>query len=78
MLTVGSYWPYATTLWDYIHRAMPYPQPGSLSASDVYGATAYVLYLNEIVTEDRPVDQKTLAGILMPNRDGFTADGRRK
>jgi S-disulfanyl-L-cysteine oxidoreductase SoxD len=76
VLTVGSYWPYSTTLWDYIHRAMPYPQPGSLTTNDVYGATACVLYLNGIVTEDQSVDQKTLAKIRMPNREGFSADGR--
>ncbi len=47
--TVGSYWPYASTLWDYIHRAMPFPQPQSLTDEEVYAITAYVLYLNDLV-----------------------------
>ena len=51
--TVGSYWPYATTLWDYINRAMPFDHPGTLPPNDVYAATAYVLFLNGIVGETR-------------------------
>jgi cytochrome c len=78
VLTVGSYWPYATTLWDYVHRAMPYPQPGSLTAMEVYGVTAYVLYLNGIVPEDGIIDEVSLPRVRMPNRDGFTQDGRGK
>jgi S-disulfanyl-L-cysteine oxidoreductase SoxD len=69
--TVGSYWPYAPTLFDYIHRAMPYPLPGSLSVDDTYSVAAYILFLNGIVPEDVMLDQKTLAAIRMPNRDGF-------
>jgi cytochrome c len=76
VLTVGSYWPYATTLWDYVHRAMPYPQPGSLTTTEVYGVTAYVLYLNNIVAVDKVIDETSLARVRMPNRDGFTPDGR--
>ncbi|MES1924306.1 sulfite oxidase cytochrome subunit [Salinisphaera sp. T31B1] len=69
--TVGSYWPYATTLYDYIHRAMPFTAPQSLSADDTYAVTAYVLYINGIIDRDTTLDADTLAGIVMPNRDGF-------
>ena len=72
--TVGSFWPYATTLYDYIHRAMPYPTPGSLSADDTYAVTAYILSLNGIVREDGKLDKETLPKIKMPNRDGFVPD----
>jgi cytochrome c len=72
--TVGSFWPYATTLFDYIHRAMPYQAPGSLSADDTYAVTAYILSLNGIVLEDRKLDKETLPKIKMPNRDGFIPD----
>lgn len=71
--TVGSYWPYATTLYDYIHRAMPLTAPQSLSAEDTYAVTAYVLYLNGIVDKDQPVGADTLAAIEMPNRNGFVS-----
>ena len=76
LLTVGSYWPYATTLWDYTRRAMPYPRPGSLTSQEVYAVTAYVLYLNGIVSEDAVLDQSTLPSARMPNRDGFISDPR--
>jgi cytochrome c len=69
--TVGSFWPYATTLWDYIHRTMPYDRPGSLSIDDTYAVTAYVLHLNGIVAEHDLVSDDTLPRIRMPNRDGF-------
>ena len=72
--TIGSFWPYATTLYDYIHRAMPYPAPGSLSADDTYAVTAYILSLNGIVPEDGKLDKETLPKIKMPNRDGFVPD----
>lgn len=74
--TVGSYWPYTSTLWDYINRAMPFQQPQSLRKDEVYSLTAYVLYLNDLVEEDFEVDQDNLAGIEMPNRDGFYEDPR--
>src|SRR5437773_894967 len=74
--TVGSYWPYATTLWDYIRRAMPFDHPGTLTSDEVYGATAYVLFMNGIVQEQDVIDQTTLAQVKMPNRNGFTADPR--
>ena len=76
ILTIGSYWPYATTVWDYINRAMPYANPGSLTPHQVYALTAYVLYLNKIVGERFMVDQYTLPRIRMPNRSGFVADPR--
>ena len=71
--TVGSFWPYATTLYDYIHRAMPFNAPQSLTADQVYAVAAYVLYLNKIVSEDAVLDAKTLAKVQMPNRNGFTS-----
>lgn len=74
--TVGSYWPYATTLFDYIRRAMPYMTPGVLTDEEVYGATAYVLYLNGLVGENDVVDAKTLPALKMPNRSGFVKDAR--
>ena len=69
--TVGSYWPYATTLYDYIHRAMPYQAPGSLSNDDYYSLAAYILSLNGIVPPDARLDKETLPKVKMPNRDGF-------
>jgi cytochrome c len=74
--TIGSYWPYATTLWDYIRRAMPFDHPGTLTADEIYGTTAYLLFLNGIVGEHDIVDQSTLPKVQMPNRNGFTADPR--
>jgi len=74
--TVGSYWPYATTVWDYVHRAMPFDHPGTLTTNDVYSVTAYVLFLNGIVGENDVVDQRTLPAVKMPNRDGFVGDPR--
>jgi cytochrome c len=74
--TVGSYWPYATTLWDYIRRAMPFDHPGTLTADELYGVTAYVLFLNGIVGEQDALNQTTLPQLKMPNRDGFVADPR--
>jgi cytochrome c len=69
--TVGSYWPYATTLFDYIRRAMPFSAPGSLDADQSYAAVAYILYLNGIVPDGTVLDAKSLPAIRMPNRDGF-------
>lgn len=70
--TVGSYWPYATTLWDYIHRAMPFFAPQSLTDHQVYALTAYVLNLNYIVDGDFVANKDTLPKVKMPNVDGFT------
>jgi cytochrome c len=74
--TVGSFWPYATTLWDYINRAMPYDEPGRLTAPEVYGAVAFVLHLNGIVGDAARLDAHSLAAVKMPNRDGFVPDSR--
>ena len=74
--TIGSYWPYATTLWDYVNRAMPFDHPGTLPTNDVYSATAYLLYLNGIVGEHDVLDQTTLPRVKMPNREGFIPDTR--
>jgi cytochrome c len=71
VLTVGSYWPYATTLYDYIHRAMPQDSPQSLTPNEVYAVTAYTLHLNGIVKADAVLDAPSLAAIRMPNLDGF-------
>ena len=69
--TVGSYWPYATTLWDYINRAMPFPAPHSLSADQVYAMTAYILNLNNIVPNDFVADRNSLPKVKMPHHDAF-------
>jgi mono/diheme cytochrome c family protein len=69
--TVGSYLPYATTLWDYINRAMPFYAPHSLKPDQVYGLTAYILNMNEIVPDDFVADAKSITALKMPNRDGF-------
>jgi len=69
--TVGSYWPYATTLWDYINRAMPFPAPHSLTADQVYAMTAYILNLNNIVPNDFVADRNSLPKVKMPHLDAF-------
>lgn len=74
--TVGSYWPYASTLWDYINRAMPFPEPQSLAVDEVYAITAYVLSLNEIIDDEFVLSNENLAAIEMPNKDGFYVDDR--
>jgi len=74
--TVGSFWPYASTLWDYIHRAMPFAEPQSLTDHEVYAITAYVLYLNDLIEYDVELTQANLAAIEMPNKDGFFLDDR--
>ena len=74
--TVGSYWPYTSTLFDYIRRAMPFTQPASLSADDTYAITAYVLYLNDLVEDDLVLNQDNLATIRLPNEPNFVPDPR--
>ncbi len=74
--TVGSFWPFATTLFDYTRRAMPFEEPGSLSSDQVYAVTAYILYLNGIVGEDTVMDRESLPQVVMPNREGFVRDPR--
>jgi len=74
--TVGSFWPYAPTLFDYIRRAMPQNAPQSLSNDDLYAVSAYVLNLNGLLASDLTLDAGTLSAIKMPNRDGFVFDPR--
>jgi S-disulfanyl-L-cysteine oxidoreductase SoxD len=74
--TVGSYWPYATTLFDYVNRAMPFKQPGTLTHNQVYAVVAHVLHLNGIIAENAVMDAKTLPRVKMPNRNGFVPDFR--
>jgi S-disulfanyl-L-cysteine oxidoreductase SoxD len=71
--TVGSYWPYAPTLFDYVRRAMPFSAPQSLTPDQVYAVSAYILYLNGIVPESAVMDAKTLPTVEMPNRNGFVS-----
>jgi mono/diheme cytochrome c family protein len=74
--TIGSYWPYAATLWSYIRRAQPFDDPGSLTPDQVYAVTAYLLHLNGIIGEQEVMDATTLPLVKMPNRDGFVPDPR--
>jgi S-disulfanyl-L-cysteine oxidoreductase SoxD len=69
--TVGSYWPYATTLFDYIRRAMPFAESKSLTDDEVYAVSAYILNLNGIVGTNDVLDAQALSKVRMPNRDGF-------
>ena len=74
--TVESYWPYATTLFDYVKRAMPFNAPGSLSDDDVYSVVAYILSEAKVIQATDTMDAKTLPKVAMPNRDGFEPDPR--
>ncbi|GJL51585.1 MAG: hypothetical protein NPIRA01_28120 [Nitrospirales bacterium] len=74
--TIGSYWPYATTLYDYIHRAMPFNAPQSLTNDEVYAVVAWLLNQNGIIPTDIVLDAKTLPTVDMPNRNGFVPDPR--
>ena len=69
--TVGSFWPYSTTIFDYVRRAMPYNAPGSLSDDEVYAIVAYLLNQNKIITEDTVMNAESLPKVKMPNADGF-------
>ena len=69
--TIGTYWPYATTLFDVIRRSMPMTTPGSLTDNEVYAVTAYLLYLNNIIGKDDVMNTETLSKIKMPNEGGF-------
>ena len=69
--TIGSFWPYASTVFDYIRRAMPFQAPQSLTNDEVYALTAYLLALNGVIDEDDEMNARTLARVPMPNRDGF-------
>jgi cytochrome c553 len=74
--TVGSYWPYASTLFDYIRRAMPQNAPQSLCNDDVYAVSAYILHLNGLLPAEATLDARTLSAIKMPNREMFVGDSR--
>jgi cytochrome c len=76
VLTVESYWPYATTLFDYIRRAMPFFAPGSLSNDDVYAVSAFILGEANIIEKSAVIDAKSLPKVQMPNRNGFISDPR--
>jgi mono/diheme cytochrome c family protein len=69
--TIANFWPYATTLFDYIRRAMPWPKPRSLTNEEVYALTAYILSLNKLIGENDTMNAQTLPKVRMPNRDGF-------
>lgn len=69
--TIGNYYPYATTVFDYVRRAMPYSMPRSLTDNEVYALTAYILSLNKLIGENDVIDAKTLPQVKMPNRDNF-------
>src|SRR5712691_9448068 len=69
--TIGSYWPYATTVFDYVRRAMPYAQTQSLTNDEVYAVTAYLLYQNGVIAETDEMNAQTLPRVKMPNRDHF-------
>jgi S-disulfanyl-L-cysteine oxidoreductase SoxD len=69
--TIANFWPFATTLFDYIRRAMPWRQPRSLSNDEVYALTAYILSLNKLIGENETMNAQTLPKVRMPNRDGF-------
>ncbi len=69
--TIGSYWAFATSIWDYINRAMPLHQEGTLGADQVYALTAYLLYRNDIIPESDVMDAQSLPKVRMPNREGF-------
>lgn len=75
--TIGNYWPYATTLYDYINRAMPFDAPGSLSPADVYSVVAFLLAENGIVDTNAVMDARTLPAVRMPARNRFVVDDRR-
>jgi len=75
--TVGNYWPYATTLYDYTNRAMPFTQPGTLTPNETYSLVAYILNLNKIVPDDAVMDKTTLPKVVMPSRGRFVVDNRK-
>jgi mono/diheme cytochrome c family protein len=76
--TVGSYWPYATTLFDYVRRAMPFNESKSLTSDEVYGVVAYLLNLNGVIPEGETMNAQSLPKVAMPNREGFTTFARGK
>ena len=76
--TIGNYWPYATTVFDYVRRAMPPDAPGSLSDSDVYNLTAFLLHANDLIQADAVIDASTLPQVKMPALEHFVPDTRRR
>ncbi len=74
--TIGNYWSHATTLYDYIRRAMPLYTPGSLSADETYAVTAYLLAANRVIPDTAVLDAAALRAVVMPARDRFVADDR--
>lgn len=74
--TIGNYWPHATTVFDYIRRAMPPTAPGSLTDDEVYGLTAFLLHANAVIPADAVMDRRTLPAVVMPARKYFTPDTR--
>lgn len=74
--TVESFWPYASTLFDYVKRAMPFSEPGSLTNDQVYAVSAYILAKGNIIADDMVLDATSLPKVEMPNKDGFIADAR--
>jgi cytochrome c len=76
VMTVESYWPYATTLFDYIGRSMPFTSPGSLTTDEVYAVSAYILAEANIIDKATVLDARTLPAVQMPNREGFVPDPR--
>lgn len=73
---IGGYWPYATTLFDYVRRAMPQTAPGSLTPDETYAVVAWILHRNELIPEDAVMDATTLPAVVMPARDRFVPDDR--
>ena len=74
--TIGSYWPFLSTVWDYVHRAMPFGNAQSLTDNDVYAITAYILYLNDLVDEDFELSYENFSSISLPNEANFFLDDR--
>lgn len=75
--TIGNYWPYATTLYDYIRRAMPQTAPGTLTADETYSVIAWLLAENEVIPRDQVIDATSLPAVVMPSRDRFVRDDRK-
>ena len=75
--TIGNYWPYATTLYEFIYRTMPFEGPGSLEPGEIYSLVAALLFMNEIIAEDAVMNAETLPQVVMPSRDRFVPDDRR-
>ena len=74
--TIGSYWPYATTLYDYTSRSMPFAQPGTLAPDETYSLVAFLLFRNGVIAEDAVMDRRSLPKVAMPARDRFVEDNR--